>query len=72
MTKFEQIGINIQLSATSKEDALKKFNHSCNLCCYKGMHIDCDHCAIAVTHNQLIAIFDDKEVQHNHDTERVS
>ncbi len=71
MTKFEQIGINIQLGAVSKEDAIKKFSYSCNVCCHKGMHIDCDRCAIAVTHNQLIAIFDDKEVSH-HDTERVS
>lgn len=62
MTKFEQIGINIQLSAVSKEDALQKFNYSCTLCCHKGMRIDCDRCAIAVTHKQLIAIFDDKEV----------
>lgn len=71
MTKFEQIGINIQLGAVSKEDATKKFSYSCNVCCHKGMRIDCDRCAIAVTHNQLIAIFEDKEVS-NHDTERVS
>lgn len=61
MSKFEQIGINIQLSAVSKEDALKKFACSCNICCYKGIHLDCDHCAIAVAHNQIIAIYDDKE-----------
>lgn len=62
MTKFEQIGINIQMSARTKEDALKKFNHSCTLCCTKGMHINCDHCAISAAHSQLIAIFEDKEV----------
>ena len=71
MTKFEQIGINIQYTATSKEDALKKFSYSCNLCCHKGMHIDCDQCAISAVHNQLIAIFEDKEVSNN-DTKRVS
>ncbi len=65
MTKFEQIGINIQMSAVSKEDALQKFSHSCILCCHKGMRIDCDRCAIAVTHHQLIAIFKDKEVARN-------
>ena len=67
MTKFEQIGINIQHSAISKEDALKKFSYSCDLCCHKGMRINCDRCAIAVVHSQLIAIFEDKEVfTHEH------
>ena len=61
MTKFEQIGINIQLSAVNKDDALKKFNYSCNVCCCKGMHINCDHCAIAATHASVIAVFDDQQ-----------
>lgn len=62
MSKFEQIGINIQMESVSKADAIKKFNHSCNICCCKGMKIDCDRCAIAVTHHQIVAIFEDKEV----------
>ena len=62
MTKFEQIGINIQHSAITKEDAIRKFNHSCNLCCCKGMRINCDQCAISAVHNQLIAIFENKEL----------
>ena len=65
MTKFEQIGVNIQLDSISKSDALRRFNHSCTLCCHKGMRINCDSCAIAATHRQLIAIFNDKEVSSN-------
>jgi hypothetical protein len=65
MTKFEQIGINIQLDSISKEDALKRFTRSCLLCCHKGMRINCDHCAIATTHRQLLAIFADKEATHH-------
>lgn len=65
MTKFEQIGINIQLGSISKEDALQRFNYSCTLCCHKGMRIECDRCAISATHNQLIAIFDDKKEEAN-------
>lgn len=61
MTKFEQIGINIQLSAINKADALKKFNYSCNVCCHKGMRIDCDRCAISATHSSVVAVFDDQQ-----------
>lgn len=65
MTKFEQVGINIQMSAYSKEDAIKKFHYSCNVCCCKGMRIDCDRCAIAYHHNQLVAYFNDCEASEN-------
>lgn len=61
MTKFETIGVNIQLSATSKLDALAKFQYSCNVCCFKGIHLDCEHCAIAATHASIIAVLDDQQ-----------
>lgn len=61
MTKFEQIGINHLYLATDKAHLNKTFNYSCNCCCYKGMHIECDHCAISATHSMLVAIFDDKK-----------
>lgn len=61
MTKFEQVGINYQYDAATKEQAIRSFNHSCNCCCNKGMRIDCDHCAIACTHAMIVAIFDSKE-----------
>ena len=58
MTKFEQIGVNYQYDAVTKEQALRSFQYSCNCCCYRGMRIDCDHCAIAQTHHLVIAAFD--------------
>lgn len=61
MTKFEQVGINYQHDAQTKEQARRSFNHSCNCCCNRGMRIDCDHCAIAVVHSHVIAILDSKE-----------
>ena len=61
MTKFEQIGINMQLCAYSKEEALRKFSHSCDVCCHKGIHIECDHCGIAATHKEVVAYFADAE-----------
>lgn len=58
-TKFEQIGISYQYKANNKEQALKSFRYSCNACCYRGMHIECDTCGIAEVHKNVIAILDD-------------
>lgn len=62
MTKFEQIGINHQYNADSKEDAKKAFEHSCNVCCNRGMHIQCDKCAIACVHSLVVATFEERKV----------
>lgn len=61
MTKFETVGVNMQYEAPTKEVAQKKFSRSCECCCYKGMHIDCDRCAIATAHSLVIASFETKE-----------
>ena len=61
MTKFEQVGVNFQYDATSIEQANRSFAYSCNCCCHKGMRIDCDRCAIAHTHNLVVACLADKE-----------
>ena len=58
MTKFEQIGMNYQHDARTKEEALRNFNYSCYCCCMRGMRLDCNHCAIAVVHKHIIAAFD--------------
>ena len=59
MTKFETIGVKSQLDAETKQQAMRSFQWSCNCCCYKGMKLDCDRCAIAQVHRETIAIFDD-------------
>ena len=61
MTKFEQIGINYQCEARTKEEALRAFQHSCYCCCMRGMRIECERCAIAVVHNHTIAAFESKD-----------
>ena len=58
MTKFERVGLNIQSSAVSKEDARQKFRYSCRVCCERGMHLDCDKCAIAAVHEVVLAAFE--------------
>ena len=65
MTKFEQVGINLQYAASTIEQANKNFEYSCNCCCNKGMRIDCDRCAISSVHNLVVAYFSDKENKDN-------
>lgn len=60
MTKFEQVGVNFQHDAITKEQARRSFDYSCNCCCNRGMHIDCDRCAIAAAHKLTIAALDTK------------
>ena len=61
MTKFEQIGINYQYDARTKEEANRSFKYSCECCCNRGMHIECERYAIACVHNLVVASFE-KEV----------
>ena len=63
MTRFEQVGVNYQYDADTKEQALKSFTHSCYCCCMKGMHIECDRCAIAEAHKNVVACFTDLETK---------
>lgn len=60
-TKFEQRGVTFQYEANSKPEAIKAFKRSCTVCCYKGIHIDCDYCSIKVAHEDVMAILDDIE-----------
>lgn len=63
MTKFEQIGVNYQYEAQTKQEAGRSFRYSCRCCCERGMRIDCDNCAISFAHNLVIAAFDSKSVE---------
>lgn len=59
MTKFEQIGVNYQYDAKSKDDANRSFAYSCKCCCQRGMRIECDRCAIEIAHSLVIAAFEE-------------
>ena len=54
MTKFEQIGMNIQREAYRKDWAVRKMNESCYKCVLHNMHINCDRCMIAEAHRQVM------------------
>lgn len=67
MTKFEQVGSNYQYDAQTKEEADRCFRYSCRCCCHRGMHIECDKCAIVMAHDLVIAAFDSKKKEyHSH------
>ena len=58
MTKFEQVGVNMQYESTTKEIAQQKFSRSCECCCNKGLRINCDRCAIATVNQLVVASFE--------------
>jgi hypothetical protein len=60
MNKFEQVGVNYQYDANNIYEANKYFDYSCTCCCAKGIHLDCDKCAIAHVHKLVTACFNDK------------
>ena len=60
MTKFEQVGVNMQYDSATKEIAEQRFSRSCECCCYKGVHLNCNRCSIATVHSLVIASFENK------------
>ena len=58
MTKFETIGTQRQYDSASKYEADRNYRISCNICCSRGMKLDCDRCAIEVAHSLVVATFD--------------
>ena len=59
--KFIELAIRYQNAASTKEEAVKNFERSCNICCNRGLHLDCDRCQVSVVHNMTIAVLDDLE-----------
>lgn len=59
MNKFENIGVERQYESISKAEANRNFRISCNICSCRGMHLDCDHCAIAVAHEATLFAFEE-------------
>ena len=54
MTRFEEKGVELQQNSVTKFQARTRFEHSCELCCTRGMRISCDRCAIRVAHEIAI------------------
>ena len=62
--KFIELAIRYQNAASTKEEAVKNFERSCNICCNRGLHLDWDRCQVSVVHNMTIAVLDDLEKDH--------
>ena len=59
MSGFESRGVELQMESTSRFQAQKRFEHSCDLCCNRGLRIECDRCSIRSTHETLMGILDE-------------
>ena len=53
---FESRGIEYQYNARTPQMALRAFATSCNICCTRGMQLDCDKCGIEAVHNSIMLI----------------
>ncbi len=58
MTKFEMNGIYLQNLSRDKKEANKNFHASCNICCNRGLRIDCERCGVAIANSATIAAFE--------------
>ena len=54
MSTFESRGVERQYESQSIKQAIRSFKKSCERCCYTGKRIDCDRCAIANVHNDIL------------------
>lgn len=65
MLAIHRVGMNKQDLARTVEEAKKLFDQSCNICIYRGINIDCDHCPLAVYHEMNVAAIRDSETFKN-------
>lgn len=71
MTGFEAKGCELQMGSQTVQQAVKNFEISCKICCNRGICISCDRCAIAATHENIVAaIKDAEEVRRHQEVER--
>lgn len=67
MTKFESVGVNMQIESASTAQAIRRFSNSCDICALRGLRIECDCCAIREAHRQVVANFRDlRDIERDH------
>lgn len=61
MIGFERKGCELQMACETVHQAIKTFEYSCNVCCTRGVRLTCERCAIAATHENVVAAIRDFE-----------
>jgi len=59
MSRFEEVGVNRQVCAETRAQAERSFAMSCDICCNRGLRIECDRCAIQAAHERMMKVLDD-------------
>ena len=59
--KFIETAIRYQQNAATPEESIEMFNRSCDICCYRGLHLDCKHCQVEAVHKMTISILSEKQ-----------
>ena len=54
MSRFEKEGVDRQYGAMTVKAAKRAFDYSCNRCSVTGRHKNCEGCAIANAHNDVM------------------
>lgn len=62
--KFITFSIEKQQQSDTIQESNRMFNISCNICCNRGLHIDCEKCPIKAAHSMTIAILSEKEKEN--------
>lgn len=59
MTRFEEIGADLQGRCINIEEAVRTMHYSCTLCASRNVRVRCDQCAIAIAHEQVCTLLMD-------------
>lgn len=54
---FVEMAIELQHSSSTVEEAKKRFDTSCNICCKKNIKTPCEKCTVENTHRLMIECF---------------
>lgn len=57
MTRFEEIGRDKITLSVTMEQCDRNFKKSCELCCTRGMRLECERCAINDAYDTAKFIF---------------
>ena len=55
---FEENGVERQYSSRDKNEAIKNFGKSCDICSTQGKPVDCDRCHIKGAHRVVVDAFE--------------